>query len=265
MDVAAIKQRQRETWGLGDYSYISRVLRPAALVLCDACAVSAGQKVLDVGAGDGNFAMACAREGASVIASDIAPAMVARGRKRSEAEGYTIEWVQADAEHLPFDDASFDCVGSVFGAFLAPRPEVAANEMFRVVRPGGTVGMTAWTPGSFIAEQFAIGRKYLPSQPGQPLAEEWGREQIVRERFGGLAAQVELERRTLSMEASSAEEVVDAVGKSSGSWEAARRALPPERFAAMENEFRELVRRRGGDGPVRIENEYLVIVARKRG
>src|ERR671918_3240647 len=158
MDVEAIKQRQAFIWGQGDYTMLSRQLAPAAEALADACAVSAGQEVLDVGAGDGNFAVACAREGASVVASDISPGMVARGRARSEAEGYGIEWVEADTEALPFEDARFDCAGSVFGAFLAPRPEVASRELLRVVRPGGTMGMTAWTPEGVMAEMFAITR-----------------------------------------------------------------------------------------------------------
>src|ERR671914_2627963 len=121
----------RQIWGLGDYPELARVLEPAAVDLCDACAVSAGQEVLDVAAGDGNFALACAREGASVVACDISPGMVERGRARSAREGYEIEWLEADAEALPFDDSRFDCVGSSFGAFIAPRPEVVARELFR--------------------------------------------------------------------------------------------------------------------------------------
>src|ERR687893_3126661 len=138
---------------MGEYGGLSQVLRPAAYALCDACAVSAGQEVLDVAAGDGNFAVACAREGASVVASDLAPGMVEQGRARTEADGYDIEWVVADVEDLPFEDARFDCVGSVFGAMIAPRPRVAAEELFRVVRPGNTVGMTAWTQNGFSAER----------------------------------------------------------------------------------------------------------------
>ena len=122
MDVDAIKERNRWMWGLGDYAELSEALRPAAEALADACAVSAGQEVLDVAAGDGNFAIACAREGASVVASDLSPGMVERGRARSEREGYDIEWVEADVEDLPFEDGRFDCVGSVFGAMIAPRP-----------------------------------------------------------------------------------------------------------------------------------------------
>jgi SAM-dependent methyltransferase len=183
IDVDAIKQRQAHIWGMGDYAVLSRQLAPAAEALCDACAVSAGQEVLDVGAGDGNFALACAREGASVVASDISPGMVERGRARSAAEGYEIEWVEADVEALPFEDARFDCAGSVFGAFLAPRPEVAAREMFRVVRAGGTVGLAAWVPGGVMADQFAIGRRYAPPQPDVPRSEEWGDEETARARL----------------------------------------------------------------------------------
>jgi ubiquinone/menaquinone biosynthesis C-methylase UbiE len=265
MDLAAIKQRQRRIWGLGDYSPLSRILEPAAVALCDACAVSAGQEILDVAAGDGNFALACAREGASVVASDISPGMVERGRARSEAEGYKIDWVEADAEELPFDDGRFDCVGSVFGAMIAPRPELAARELFRVVRPGGTVGMTAWSPGSFMTGLQAIGRSYAPPQPELPLAEEWALEKTVRERFEGLAARVDLERRSLDFRAKSAEALVGEMA-SVGTMVAAQQALPPERYEAFEGELVELARRFGdGDGPLVIENDYVLIVARKRG
>ena len=189
MDHEALKQHQRRIWSRGDYAAVSDALRPAAVALCDACAVSAGQEVLDVAAGDGNFALACAYEGASVVASDISPGMVERGRARAQAEGYDIEWVEADAEDLPFEDERFECAGSVFGAMIAPRPEVGARELFRVVRPGNTVGMTAWTPESLMADYFAITRSYAPPEPDErPSSTEWGREEVVRERFDGLAA-----------------------------------------------------------------------------
>ena len=177
MDVDAIKERNRVIWGLGDYRRLSEALRPAAEALADACAVSAGQEVLDVAAGDGNFALACAREGASVVASDLSPGMVERGRARSEAEGYEIEWVEADVEALPFEDGRFDCVGSVFGAMIAPRPRVVAEELFRVVRPGGTVGHDRVDPEGFTAELFALGRSYAPPAPtGRcPTSGRWRR------------------------------------------------------------------------------------------
>ena len=265
MDVEAIKQRMRTVWGFGDYSPLSQMLRPAAVELCDACAVSAGQEVLDVAAGDGNFALVCAREGASVVASDLAPGMVERGRQRAAAEGYEIEWLEADVEALPFEDMSFDCVGSVFGAMIAPRPRRAAEELFRVVRPGGTVGMTAWVPGGFPSELFALAREYGPQNPGLPVAEEWALEENVRERFDGLAARFEIERRSLPWEGESPEAITAEMERTTPTWVAAREAVPAERFEDLQRRVAEMFRRHGGDGAISIDCEYAVIVARKRG
>lgn len=265
MDVDAIKERTRHIWGLGDYAALSEALRPAAQALADACAVSAGQQVLDVAAGDGNFALVCAQEGASVVASDLSPGMVERGRARAQAEGYDVEWLEADAEALPFDDASFDCVGSVFGAMMAPRPRVMAEELFRVVRRGGTVGMTAWTTQGFTAELFALGRSYAPPSD-QPMSDEWSVEDNVRERFDGLAAHFDLERRELVWEADSPEALVATLGTSAPPWVAAKQNLPPERWDSLVGEALELAQRWAGDErPVKLENEYALIVARKRG
>jgi SAM-dependent methyltransferase len=265
VDVDAIKERNRHIWGLGDYAALSEALRPAAEALADACAVSAGQQVLDVAAGDGNFALVCAREEASVGASDLSPGMVTRGRARAEAEGYDIDWLEADAEALPFDDASFDCVGSVFGAMIAPRPRVVAEELFRVVRPGGTVGMTAWTKEGFSADLFALGRSYAPPSD-QPLSDEWSVEDNVRERFDGLAARFVLERQELVWEADSPEALVAMLGTSAPPWVAAKQNLPPERWDSLVADALELAQRWAGDErPIKLDNEYALIVARKRG
>src|ERR687891_509162 len=267
MDVEAIKQRQAFIWAQGDYTMLSRQLAPAAQALADACAVSAGQEVLDVGAGDGNFALACAREGASVVACDISPGMVERGRARSEREGYDVEWVEGDAEALPFEDARFDCVGSVFGAFIAPRPEVAARELFRVVRPGGTVGLTAWVPDGFMAELAAIARRFAPPEPDQPPPERWGDEATARERLEPLAARLEYQRRQLVWQADSPQAFLDEFTASAPTIAAARQALPPERFEELSALMGEMIERNNesGDGSLRLEAEYAVIVARRRG
>jgi ubiquinone/menaquinone biosynthesis C-methylase UbiE len=267
VDIEAIKQRQSEVWGQGDYSVLSRQLAPAAQVLCDACAVSAGQEVLDVGAGDGNFALACAREGASVVACDLSPRMVERGHARSEADGYAIEWVHADAEALPFEDARFDCVGSVFGAFLAPRPEVVSRELFRVVRPGGTVGLTAWTPDGVMAELFAIGRSFAPPDPDLEPSERWGDEATARERLEPLAAHVDYERHALAWSSDSPQSFAEEMIESAPTMAAARRALPPDRFEELRRQLAELMARWNvaADGSLRVEAEYAVIVARRRG
>ena len=262
-----MKQRQAEVWGLGDYTDLGRLLEPAAVALSDACAVSAGQEVLDVAAGNGNFALAAAREGAAVVASDLAPRMVELGRERSQAEGFDIEWVEADAEALPFEDGRFDCAGSVFGAMLAPRPEVAAAELFRVVRPGNTVGMTAWTPDSFTGEMFELGRSFSPPPEGLPLAIEWGDEDTVRRRFDGLAGSINFERAKLSFEADSPEAMLEGMTNTAGPQVAAREALEPDQREALQQQTLELMKRwnKAENGGVEIESEYLIVVARKRG
>ncbi|MGH2741297.1 MAG: class I SAM-dependent methyltransferase [Thermoleophilaceae bacterium] len=267
MDVEAIKQRQAFIWAQGDYSVLSRQLAPAAQVLCDACAVSAGQEVLDVGAGDGNLAFACAREGASVVACDISTGMVERGRARSEAEGYAVEWVEADAEALPFEDARFDCVGSVFGAFLAPRPEVVSRELFRVVRPGGTVGLTVWTPDGVMAEMFGIGRRFAPPDPDLIPSERWGDEATARERLEPLASHVEVERHRLVFAGDSPRAFLEEFGAAAPTMAAARQTLSPERFEELRSQMGELMERHNAadDGSLRVEAQYAVIVARRRG
>ena len=257
----------RRVWGLGDYSLLSRRLEPAARELADACAVSAGQEVLDVAAGDGNFALACAREGASVVASDFAPGMVENGRARSEREGYEIEWAEADAEELPFEDARFDCVGSVFGAMIAPNPQRMAAELFRVVRPGNTVGLTAWVPDGLFAQMFAIGRRFAPPAPGAARSEQWGDEAIVRERLAGLAATVNCERSSLSWTAGSPEALWAELEASAPTYVAARGESEPEAYAELGRETLELLEGHNAatDGTLRLEAEYLLTVARKRG
>src|SRR4051812_43238097 len=222
-------------WGLGDYAELSEALRPAAEALADACVVSAGQEVLDVAAGDGNFALTCAREGATVVASDLSPGMVERGRARSAADGYPVEWLEADAEDLPFDDGRFDCVGSVFGAMIAPRPRHVAEEMFRVARAGGTVGMTTWTPESAAVRLFEVSRRYRQPTPELPEIEEWGREETVEERFDGLAARVRMERRTLEWAAESLD-AFEAAFAETPMAAALRQALSPEKWDEMNAE-----------------------------
>src|SRR3954454_20146670 len=197
-DIDAIKERSARLWGLGDYSRLAKLLEPAAISLVDACAVSAGQEVLDVAAGNGNFAVLSAREGASVTALDLAPNQVEIGRARSEAEGLSIEWVQGDAEALPFEDERFDCVGSVFGAMLTPQPDVVTREMFRVVRPGGTVGMANWVRDGFQARLFALFASYspVPQEVARPT-DVWGTEELVRERLGDMAGSFTVEMASL--------------------------------------------------------------------
>jgi SAM-dependent methyltransferase len=269
-DVEAHKRWERESWAKGNYAPIAELLGPASVALVDACAISAGQEVLDVAAGNGNLAVAAAKEGAKVVASDLSPGMVELGRARTEAEGLDVDWVEADAEELPFEDARFDCAASVFGAMFAPRPKRAAAELFRVVRPGGTVGMATWPEGGLAAGMFEIGSKYRPADragsEGAPPAILWGDEGVIRERFEGLAASIGIHRGTLTYRFPSLEAGVEFYERNSPNFEVAREGLPPERYAEMRADFRELLARWAtADGALEIDADYVLIVARKRG
>jgi len=266
-EVEDLKQRQARVWGLGDYDVLARRFEPSATALSDACAVSAGQEVLDVGAGTGNFAIACAREGASVVACDLAPGMVERGRARTEAEGFDVEWLQADVEDLPFEDARFDCVGSAFGAFIAPRPDVAAAEMFRVVRPGGTVGLTVWTADGFFGDLSGLGQRFNPTPAGLGRPTEWGDEATARARLEPLASHVDIEGGTITFTGDSPEALAAEMADSSPPYAAARAGLPPEQYEELIRDTLDLMRNWGtqDDDGVRVDSDYLIIVARKRG
>jgi SAM-dependent methyltransferase len=267
VDVERLKATTRAAWSKGDYPALAPILEPAARALVEACAVSAGQQMLDVGAGTGNVAVLAAEEGALVVASDLTPALVEQGRTRTEAEGLGVEWVEADVEALPFPDAAFDCVCSCFGAIFAPRPQLAASELFRVVRPGGAVGLTSWTPEGYFGRTQAITASYQPPPEDAPRPLEWGREDVVRERLDGRAAALELARRTLPFEFGSAEEMWEFLGANAGPMVAVREALDAETYGRLRAETVELARAWNGarDGTLRIDSEYLLIVARRRG
>jgi SAM-dependent methyltransferase len=264
-DLAALKQRAREAWDGADYGPLGERLMPAARELVDACAVSAGQEMLDVAAGTGNAAAVAAAEGARAVASDFSPAQVERGRTRTEAEGLDVEWAVADAEELPFDDASFDCVASVFGAQFAPRPERVAAELFRVVRPGGTVGMANWLNRGFQSELFETLDHYAPNRPEEfPNPRDWGEEDVVRERFEGLAGSVVVESRMLPWHFDSFAEMA-ALFRNHGP--RGMDEMPEDKLGALVADVSALVDRwnSADDGSVRIDAEYTLVVARKRG
>jgi SAM-dependent methyltransferase len=265
-DFTKYKAGVRDSWELGDYRVIAESTLPAAQALLDACAISAGQEVLDVAAGNGNLALLAAREGAAVVASDLTPGMVAMGQARTDAEGYDVEWCEADVEALPFDDARFDCAGSVFGAMFAPRPELAAAEMFRVVRPGGTVGLASWTPDGFQGRVFAAGNKYVPMPEGVPVPSLWGDEDTARERLSGLASSLAFERHMIRHEFESVDGWFEFVGNA-GPSKRRMESVSDEERAAMTQDLKALIDEfnQADDGSMVVDAEYLVVVARKRG
>jgi SAM-dependent methyltransferase len=265
-DAGEVKARTRAVWAMGDYAPIADILRPAAQDLLDACAISAGQEVLDVAAGTGNLALLAAEEGASVVASDLTPEMVEKGRARTEAEGVDVEWVEADAEDLPFESERFDCAASVFGAIFAPRPEVMIEELFRVVRPGNTVGLTAWGDYGMQAEMFAVFEAYRPPSDF-PDPSLWGDPAVAEERLAPYANRVQTQKLTLPWEFDSWDEAWP-VYANNGPMVATRQAIGDEAWEEARRQVEEVVKRWNGgtlDGPLALPAEYLQIVARKRG
>ena len=264
-DYEQAKQTTKFIWGLGDYRPLARLMEEASHELVDACGISNGNQVLDVAAGDGNCAVAATRKGAAVVATDLTPLLVEQGRERTEAEGLAIEWQEADVEDLPFPDNRFDTVTSVFGAIFAPRPAVAASEMFRVVKPGGVVGMANWTPRSFSKRMMdAISRHAPHPPPPGPSPFEWGDEDEVRLRFGPFSSSIELARRVLRWTFESLD-AMRGVFESHGGSVMAKKTLPPETWDAQGRALEELVTEvnEGSKGQIVIPNEYLIVVARK--
>jgi SAM-dependent methyltransferase len=181
-----LKARHRAMWASGDYpSMVETFLLPLGPRLVEACGIGAGMRVLDVAAGTGNASIPAAQAGAQVTASDLTPELLEAGRRRAEAEGLTLDWVEADAERLPFEDASFDVVMSSIGAMFAPHHQDVADDLVRVCRPGGTIGLLSWTPEGMIGALFrTLGPFAPPPPPGAQPPPLWGSEEHVNELFG---------------------------------------------------------------------------------
>src|SRR3954451_15258231 len=224
IDVAPLKEIQKFIWSQGDSRRIAAQATPAAAHLVDAVGTLAGDRVLDAAAGTGGAAVAAAQRGAVVTASDLTPRMVEYGR--SGTAGLGVEWIEADVEALPFADGAFDRVVSCFGAIFAPRPAVAAAELFRVCRPGGTVGMANWEPESFPGRTHATVAAFMPPPPARiPAFTEWGVEACVRERLAPLACELRIVRRTVVIEHPSVDAMLTHVAENLGPLIAARIAL----------------------------------------
>jgi SAM-dependent methyltransferase len=190
-------------WASGDYpSMVETFLLPLGPRLVDACGIGPGMRVLDVAAGTGNASIPAAQRGAQVTASDLTPELFDAGRRRAEAEGVELDWVEADAEQLPFEDGSFDVVMSSIGAMFAPHHQDVADELVRVCRPGGTIGLLSWTPEGMIGALFrTMGPFAPPPPPGAQPAPLWGSEDHVRELFGDRVEFRMLERDLLEITA----------------------------------------------------------------
>ena len=256
----------RWMWSLGDYSRLAEVLEPHAETLADACNIRPGATVLDVAAGNGNFAFAAESRGAIVTASDLTPRMLELGRARSAANGSQMIWVEADAEQLPFADASYDLVASVFGAMFAPRPQLVATELFRVAKPGGLVAMANYGPGGFLGQL----RDVIASFSAQPAFELpspflWGEEEEVRRRFAPLASSIDITHRQLSFESSSVEAFLAFWEETNAPQGALKAVLPPVAYEAAVAAQRALVdelNESTGEN-VKVSSPYILVLARK--
>jgi SAM-dependent methyltransferase len=194
-DFAAIKNRQQATWASGDFAILGTTLQIVGESLAEAVDVRAGERVLDVAAGNGNATLAAAHRFAEVTSTDYVPALLDKGRERARAEGLAVRFQVADAEQLPFEDGSFDVVLSTFGAMFTPEHDRAAREMLRVLRDGGRIGMANWTPEGFIGRLFKVVGAHVPPVAGLKSPALWGTEPHLVELFGTQAAQIHCERR----------------------------------------------------------------------
>ena len=194
-----IKQGMKSSWMAGDFGQVAKYTAVDAAEFIARLAIRSGMDVLDVACGTGNLAIPAARTGARVTGVDIATNLLEQARARAAAENLTIDFREGDAEQLPFPDASFDVVVSMFGAMFAPRPELVATELARVCRPGGLIAMANWTPEGFVGKSFAVTARHVKPAADLPQPVLWGREEIATERFAAVGCAVETFRRFVMM------------------------------------------------------------------
>lgn len=265
----ALKGKHRAMWALGDYPAVAaEVVQELGPVLVQACGVGPDQRVLDVAAGSGNAAIPAALTGADVIASDLTPELLEAGQRAADHQGAKLQWEQADAEALPYDSDDFDVVMSCVGVMFAPHHQATADELVRVVRPGGTIGLINWTPEGFIGQMFATMKPYAaPPPPGAQPPPLWGNQDHVTGLFGDRITDVTAERKMAHVDRfATGEEFRDYFKAHYGPTIATYRniAEDPEKVAALDHELAELGRRHDrGDG--KMAWEYLLFTARKAG
>ena len=263
--VVAAKQTAKAVWAAGDFDAIYRhTIAPVGERIVAHAGVQAGDEVIDVGCGTGNAALPAAATGARVVGLDITPELLEVGRRNAAEAGVEVEWVEGDAEELPYDEASFDVVLSTFGCMFAPRHAVTAAEMARVLRPGGRMALANWTTDGAIGVFFKTITTHVGAPPPPEPPVLWGSEDHVREVLGPHGVELDLRREIVEMKFSSPEEAVDLFGNKFGPLVMARRALEPqgkweplrEALLAMYDDYK-------SDNGVTFPAEYLVVLGRK--
>lgn len=264
-DLEAVKSRQRQVWATGDYASIASLIVPIAEDLADAADVQAGCRVLDVATGSGNAAIAAARRNCRVTGLDYVPALLDRARVRAAAEDLSIEWVEGDAENLPFPDGSFDAVFSVFGAMFAPNHVKTARELARVCRPGGRIALASWTPTGFIGEFFKVSAKYAPSPPGVEPPVLWGTPDHLARLFDKLAHPIADDVCTYTFRFESPHAYLKRFRTQFGPLIKAFEAAGDANSPALERDILDLLQRhnRNAGDPIAVPAEYRRTVLRK--
>jgi ubiquinone/menaquinone biosynthesis C-methylase UbiE len=265
-DLAAVKTRQQAAWSTGNYAVVGTTLQIVGESLCEALDLRSGSRVLDVAAGNGNATLAAARRFADVTSTDYVPSLLEAGRARAQAEGHAIRFQEADAEKLPFADASFDAVLSTFGVMFTPDQERAAAELARVCRPGGKIGLANWTPESFIGQLFRTTGKYLPPAPGVRSPALWGTKSRLEELFGATAKDIRATSRAFTFRYRSPAHWLEVFRTYYGPINKTYAALDAARQEAFTQDIHALIARdnRSGDGTMVLPCEYLEAVIERR-
>jgi SAM-dependent methyltransferase len=262
-DLNAVKRRQQQVWASGDYNEIASPLLFISERLYETLDPQPGARALDVASGSGNAALAAARRFCDSTGTDYVPELIERGRMRAKAEGLPVTFEVADAEHLPYPDASFDIVTSVIGAMFAPNQQQATQELLRVCRPGGVIGMANWTPDSFAGDLFRIIGKHVPPPPGVKPPTVWGTEEGLRDLLGSGVESLTINRRHYTLRYRSMEHFIDFNRTYFGPVKAAFEQLDSAAQEQLAHDLatRTAERNRSGTATVMVDGNYLEVVA----
>jgi ubiquinone/menaquinone biosynthesis C-methylase UbiE len=261
-DLAAVKARQQVAWSTGNYAVVGTTLQIVGETLCEALDLRSGTRVLDVAAGNGNATLAAARRWCDVVSTDYVGSLLQAGQARALAEGHKIQFQEADAEALPFADASFDVVLSIFGVMFTPNQEQAASELARVCRPGGRIGLASWTPDSFIGQVFKTIGKYVPPAPGVKSPALWGTPLRLQELFPTNTRAIRAVNRDFVFRYLSAQHWLEVFRSYYGPMNKTYAALDGARQDSLTRDLVELIGRhnRSGDQTVVVPSAYLEVV-----
>lgn len=265
-DLGAVKDSQQKTWATGDFARIGNSLVIVSELLCEAVDLRAGQKVLDVATGSGNTAISAARRNCEATGMDYVPELVEYARRRAETEHMEISFDVGDAEELPYADASFDVALSTFGVMFAPNQEKAANELLRVCKPGGKIGLANWTPEGYAGAMFRTIGKHVPPPPGIKPPPLWGTEERLKELFGDEIFSLDAKRRSFVFRFLSVKHYVEYFRTYFGPMRKAFESLDEAGKEALAKDLEELLESRNvsGDGTLVASSEYLEVVASRK-